>query len=110
VAILELPIRSDLSAYSFQLELEGVLFNFYFYYNQRMDRWFMDIKEQDDTPVIMGIPMLYGSDLIGRFVMDGRPLGRMGVWDESGKEQNATQFIFGQPVLLLYEESTDAAV
>lgn len=106
MAILELPIRSDLSAYTFQVQLESAIYQFEFRFNQRLNRWIMDIEDQNGVDVLIGIPMLTDADLIGRFVMDGRPPGKLLAYDESGQNQNATQFDFGNPISLLYDEST----
>lgn len=106
MALLVMPVRSDLPAYSFTMELEQANYRFKFRFNSRMSRWFMDIQDTDETDIITGIPMLTGTDLLSRFVDDNLPPGQFICLDETGAGKNATRYDFGEDVKLLYREST----
>lgn len=105
MAILEIPIRSDLPAYNFQINLEGTVFTLHFRYNSRSERWFMDINDTDDEQIVVGIPLLYGLPLVDRYKDERLPLGRFIIVDETGEERNPTRDGFGTDFKLLYQES-----
>jgi len=106
MAILEIPVRSDIPAYSFQITLEGSVFTMHFRYNTRAERWFMDLNDVDDVEIVSGIPLLYGLPLFDRFKYEELPLGRFILLDETGEKRNPTRDGLGEDFKLLYKEST----
>lgn len=75
----EMPLSSEL-AYRYSLSLEGTSFQFKFYWVQRAKQWHIDIRQEDQTAIVLGyalvpqfpiledLPLeLYG--LTGRFVL-----------------------------------------
>ncbi len=76
---IEMPLSSELT-YRYSLSLEGNSWQFKFYWVQRAKQWHIDIRQEDQTPVILGyalvpqfpiledVPLeIYG--LTGRFVL-----------------------------------------
>lgn len=65
---VELPLYNDLK-YRYGLSLEGQSWQFTFYWNTRCSQWQMDLKYEDETPVILGyglvpqFPMMVDYDL-----------------------------------------------
>ena len=108
MAILEIPVRSDLSAYSFQITLETVVYTFAFRFNARQDRWIWDVQDVDGVPIVIGVPLLYGLPLLDRFKSESLPPGRFIVTDETGAERNPGRDSLGEDFKLFYEESTTA--
>jgi hypothetical protein len=47
MAILEIPLRNDVPAYTFQIELEGVTYTLTVSFNARMNRWTMDVADSN---------------------------------------------------------------
>lgn len=106
MAILEIPVRSDIPAYSFQITLEGTVFTLHFRFNTRLDRWVMDVNNVDDVRIVTGVPLLYGLPLLDRYKYEGLPLGRFVISDETGEKRNPTRDGLGDDFKLLYREST----
>lgn len=106
MAILEIPIRSDIPAYSFPITLEGTVFIFHFRFNERMDRWIWDVNDVNDDPIVNGVPLLYGLPLLDRYKSNSLPLGRFVLTDETGDERNPSREDLGDDFKLLYREST----
>lgn len=66
--IFELPIRNDIPAYSYSIELDEKIYNLEFYFNYRMSRWFMTIKDSDNNILLSGINLISNWPLRKRFV------------------------------------------
>lgn len=107
MAVLELPVRADLPAYTFKQELEGGVFTFEFRYNERFVAWIMDISDEQGVPIILGTPVLTDVDILSRFISEELPLGQFICIDESGAQRNPDRDNFGGEVKLLYLESTE---
>ena len=70
MSILELPVQSGnpeigfSSNYAYTIFLEGVQFGLTFKTNKPADSWFMDISTVNFEPVIMGLGLAVGLDLL----------------------------------------------
>lgn len=100
--MLELPIFTNTPSYKYTTEIEGSIYQFQFYFNVRMDRWFMDIMTPASERIISGIPMLTNVDLIGRFRDTRLPAGYFAVFDNTGKNRNPSFDNFGTDIKLYY--------
>ena len=69
--LVGIPLNDVSPWYDFQIALSGVQYTISIRYNGRMDRWVMDLSNAVDTPIIMGVPLLIGVNLLGRFA--GQP-------------------------------------
>lgn len=105
MAILQLPVRSDLAAYSFAIQLELVRYQFNFRFNDRLGLWIMDVAKSDGTLVVAGIPVQTDVDLIGRFEYPDMPPGLLLAYDETGNSKDAGRNDLGESVTLLYQEA-----
>jgi len=105
MAILELPVRSDIPAYSFKIDLDGASFRLKFYFNKRLGRWFMDILDASDVLLISGIILLTNLAIRDQYVKDGIPAGQFILIDETGNEKNPGEFDLGNDVRLFYQEA-----
>lgn len=108
MAIVQIPVRSDIPAYDVQVELEGVLYTLGFSYNARAGYWVMDIMDANETPILMGIRVISSWLMNDRFVMDELPKGDFFVFDTSGKNEDPLQDDFGKTKLLMYADSSEA--
>lgn len=100
-----MPVRSDIPAYKFQIDLEGTLYTFTFRYNSRMSRWIMDIADENETTILLGVPVLTEFSLIERFKDDRLPPGAFLALDESGNQKQPAREDLGNDVKLFYIES-----
>jgi len=101
-----MPVNSDNPFYTFTVELENVTYGFNISYNQRADRWFMDILDNEENVLLAGIPLLTGRDLIGRFKNPSLPPGWLVVMDTTGNDNSPGRNDLGVTCPLLYMEST----
>lgn len=105
MATLVMPVVADTPAYDFDLELEQVLYKFSFRYNERMDRWLMDIRDQNDVPILLGTVLITNYSLIERFKSASLPPGEFFVLDEAGNKLDAIREALGNDNKLFYVES-----
>lgn len=105
MALIEIPTRSDLKAYEFQIELDGAVYTLGFRYNERMDRWIMDISSAVGTELLNGVVLLTNIPLTDDYVIDGAPPGRFICEDRTGQNADAGRDDLGNNIRLLYEES-----
>lgn len=103
--ILQIPVRSDIPAYEFQITLEGTPYRLAFRFNGRSQRWIMDIKDQAGASILSGIMILVGSDLTSRFRSISGPPGRFFAVDSSNQNLPPLEADLGNRVLLYYEEA-----
>ncbi|ATW58384.1 hypothetical protein CNR37_00177 [Pseudomonas phage ventosus] len=54
---IEMPLFSD-EKYRYSIPLEGTSWQFTFYWNGRAGQWHMDILREDQTPLVLGQPLV----------------------------------------------------
>ncbi|WYN05065.1 virion structural protein [Pseudomonas phage UNO-G1W1] len=54
---VEMPLYADLK-YRYSLSLEGQSFQFTFYWNTRCSQWHMDLRQEDQTPILLGYALV----------------------------------------------------
>lgn len=63
-----LPTKQNVSPrYSYSVELAGVVFNMYFYWNTREAAWFLDISDKDGVLLLAGIRIVSGYSLLKQY-------------------------------------------
>lgn len=50
---VEMPLYNE-EKYRYSISLEGVSWQFTFYWNGRAGQWHMDIRREDQTPLVLG--------------------------------------------------------
>lgn len=63
-----IPLQKDLFNYEFSTILNNTIYIIRVYYNRRSFKWLIDIKDENNDPIVMSIPLLIGSQLTKRFV------------------------------------------
>lgn len=106
MAYLEMPVRSDSPAYFFQIALEKVFYNFDFNWNERGNYWVMSIADQSQNPLISGIKLVSGIDLLEKYKIEGLPTGSFFILDTTGKNTDPNKDNFAVTHFLIYREST----
>jgi hypothetical protein len=106
MAYLELPTRSDVPAFQYQIELEQVLYGFSFAWNDRSGFWTMTITDAVGEPLINGVKLQTGWLLVDLLKLEGFPPGSLFCLDSSGQNLNPGRDNFGSTVILMYREST----
>jgi hypothetical protein len=105
MAVLTLPARTDLRAYSFQVELEGALYLFALRWNARAASWFMDITDTSGAPVIAGRRVVIDWPLLRTVVKENRPPGEILAVDTTNAGTDPGLDELGARVQLVYVES-----
>lgn len=101
----QIPVTSDNRNYQFRISLDGVVYTLAFRLNSRMNRWFMDVKDSDDLPLIMGVALLQGTDLIERFKAAALPAGHFIIFNIENETLEAGADDLGANSLLLYADT-----
>lgn len=87
--IIRIPVDPNQTHFEFRTTLEEVDFVFSFRWNNRMSRWIMDIKDAEESPLILGQPLNVNVDYLARFKVDGLPDGQILFVDATGSEGEA---------------------
>jgi hypothetical protein len=106
MAYVKLPVRADLPAYEFEIELEGRVFFFSFNWNARIGKWFMTIKDQSQAVIVSGVKLLTGWPILERLKDTRLPLGTMFVIDSANEGKDPGVDELGSRHILMYREST----
>lgn len=108
MAVVKLPLDSLNLSYEFKVDLDGTTYTVAIRFNSRSAVWIMDLKTVNDDSIIMGIPLLLGSDLFGRFKDSRLPPGTFLMVNLESDVEEASETNLGTEVLLLYEEANNA--
>ena len=90
--------------YEFNTNFDGVRYFLTFQYNKRNDTWYLDIKNADQIPILLGLPALTNSqNLAHRFVIDDfLPVGEIMIADINGDGIDPSYENFGDTVSSFY--------
>ena len=105
MAIVQLPLRNDVPAFTFQTDLDGTTFSFKFRYNSRMDRWAFDILTANNEPIVSGVLVLTGTLLLERFSDPRLPQGDMFVLNKEDENVSPGRNDLQKNVFILYDEA-----
>lgn len=109
MATLEMPVRSDLAAYDFTIDLEERIYTITMRFNERKGRWVMDIADAGGVALLTGVIILVDINITDQYVNDDLPPGRFFAVDITGERKNPGENDLGNDVKLFYLESEDAA-
>ncbi len=74
---LIIPTSTELSDYRQVTNLEGRDYVLAFVHNTREDRWYMNLADQDESPIVDGIKVVAEIDLLQRVTDPRRPPGKI---------------------------------
>lgn len=100
--IIEIPTTKDFPSQSATVTIDNAIFIFHFRWNDRFERWFMDILDESENNILVGVPLHINRDLIGRFRTPALPQGQMIFYDTSEKIREAGRDDMGYRAKLLY--------
>jgi len=104
--ILEIPVRTDLANYKYEIDIEDVTYIFEFIYNIRWNKWILNVYDSDEVIIVGNIPMQTSVDLIDRFYIAGFMIGILLLVDTEGTYEDLTnKDDFGSRFVLTYAES-----
>lgn len=104
-----LPVQPGEPDQEFSTNIEGERYLFRFRWNARDAAWFMDIRESDDDPVVLGVKVVIG---VWLGVWSVHQLFLQGVfvaYDTSGELRDATFEDFGTRVHVVWYNTAERA-
>jgi len=104
MALIELPINSNAGNYNFRTQLEGTDYIFRFHYSTRAVCWYMDVKDSNNNPLVMGIKMAVSIELLASFKHLAIPQGILIAFNLQSQYEQPTRNNFGTEIRLLYDE------
>lgn len=98
----QLPIDAESPNYRLSTTLDGQSVIFDLRWNSREEAWFLNLLDNDETPIVEGIKVILGM-FLGRRTTSERMLpGRLVVEDLSGQNLDATIDDLGTRVIIYY--------
>jgi hypothetical protein len=108
MAVLIIPTTPGEPYYRQRTKLEGREYLLYFSYNQRIDRWYLSIFDELETPLLRGIKLICNWPLLRHYRFDERlPPGEMYALSLDGNDEppGFEELGPGRRVELVYRES-----
>lgn len=100
-----IPIPSNNAKFSFSINLDGVVYRFTFTFNTRQLSWDLLLAEQDGTPILSGVKILPGIELLFRHKDSRLPGGLIHIIDPQNLEKGlrpTRNSLSSQAIRLLY--------
>ncbi len=96
----------------FRLDLDDTEYVLRLQYLERFDSWTFDLLDSDESPIVQGMPVVYGKPLLSNIVDARKPAGDL-VFTQQGSDTGSPTFdSFGANCQLIYltaEELAEAA-
>ena len=105
MALLQIPLRKDIYDYSFRIELDSIVYIMNIRYNTHMNRWILDLKDSSDAPIIMGLPLLLGTQLLKRYADPRLPPGDLFMYNLEDETADGGIDDLGTNLLMMYMEN-----
>lgn len=103
MAIQEIPTRTDISLYSFTVDLDEVVFTISLTYNVRAERWFFSLLDIDGNPLRQGLKMVANWALTLPWTQQGRPGGELYATNPQN-DDDPTRDTLGTTAVFVYDE------
>jgi hypothetical protein len=85
MALQVIPTTPGEPYYSQTTRLDGRDYLLRFSYNQRLERWFLDLHDEEGTPLVQGLRLIANWSLLRSYQWDERiPQGKLFVGDVTG--------------------------
>ena len=105
MSILEVPLATNVDNFDEQVLLEGSEYTLACVWNYRGEYWALSMADANSTPIISGVAMRVGVDMLASVSNPLRPPGGLAVYDTSGANADPGLSDLGGRVILLYQES-----
>lgn len=107
MAIREIPLRNDIAAYTFSVDLDNRPFKFRMKFNDRTGLWSFDIFNDADVILLGGIPLFVKQLLIDKYQHNLRlPQGNLFAQNLVNPDDPPNRDNIGIDVILLYEDAS----
>lgn len=106
--VLLAPSTTDRTAMRFRSRLESVTIALRLNFNSRARTWTLDIEASDGAPIVRGLRLVEGVDLLAPFRYDDRlPPGQLFVRDTSGAHRDPGRDDLRADVRMIYRPIAD---
>lgn len=106
MAIVGIPVRSDIPCYDYEIQLEQVIYTLSICYNDRTGFWYMDIADQNGLNLLTGIKLVHGILLTNQYPSTSLPPGQFFIFDTTDQNSDPGRDTLGKIHKLFYREST----
>lgn len=107
---VEIPIDEAGPHISQVTELEGTSYVFVFRWNEREQRWYLDLRDTDGASIVVGQKIVANWPILRLVVDEGRrPPGEIIVQDTSGRGRDPRLGDLGTRVRLIYLTEAEVA-
>ena len=98
----EIPLRPASPSYNQSITLDETPIQLSIRWNGRDGAWYLDIMDQAGNNLILGIKIVTGWELIGRFTNPALPPGRLLVVDLDDQKVEPDRDDLGSSIILVY--------
>lgn len=105
MGLFKIPVKFGSPDFSFQIDLDKTIYGFHFLYNERTDRFSMEIQDQAGNAIVSGVAVVTNWQPLSRFKDPALPKGLLFTMDSTGGNNEPNSVNFGDTVLLCYQEA-----
>ena len=98
-----LPMFTDSRNYSYQMDLDGIVYDINIRYNYRDDYWYLGLSFPDGSAIVTGVRMVYTTDLLGRFKQPSLPKGILVLENDAGLDKMGLDDILDSELFYISE-------
>lgn len=103
-----IPITPNVNAFSERLALDDEYFILTFRWNDRAERWYLDIADAASAPIVSGLVVCADTAMTGHLTgYDRMPQGILVAVDGTGSGTDPGHDELGQRVKVIYLEAAD---
>ena len=103
---LIVPTTKNTLYYKYNITIENKTYIFIFHYNGRMSRWTLGIYDYREVPILTGITLVTGVNLLWNSVSEDVPAGSLYWFGINDLYEEGGITSPGNTHLLIYKEST----
>jgi hypothetical protein len=74
------------ASYDYTVDLNGTEYRIKLFYRERQDRWYLDLLDADDVPILMGRILVIERPLLAQYVSDSSPAGELVLVDTAASD------------------------
>lgn len=104
MALRELPLRNDVEAFRYRVDLDSRTYGIFISWNERDARWMIYLSDSANTEIASSV-LLLNVDLWTRFRLPNTPPGVMFLIDPTGSTEECGRFDLGSRCRLIYSEA-----
>lgn len=94
-------------ALRFRTLLEGAWYGFRLAYNTRLQAWYLDVEGDDGSPLVNGLRVAVGTDMLRPFGDTRLPPGQLFAVDVEGQGRDPWRYGLSGPIQLRYRTLAD---